>query len=551
MRSGQLSNAAARHRHLVLLTVVVAVGAVAYRFTLRTMFTNLNVDTPLAYLPLLPLISVVLAVLTVRRYRHAARPARDTGLDALIGIPLLAIGLLLITVVPAFASTFYWTERPDVLSLACSLAGVVVLLFGLGWLWRLRWPAIFLFLAWPAIYLRFLGDLLGWFTNGTNSLLAMVVPHLPIGVSVGAASGLLTVTPPHGAPLTVSVSSACAGAESVLGFLLMGGAYLTTRSGSTWRRLLWLGTGMAAAFVMNIVRIVSVLVLVALGHPAVALGSFHATVGLVLFTCVVVAMALLTPRFGLHPLPPPPVGSAPPPRRRLGLPARTLADVALVVFTCLVGFADASLAPYAAFADGTGAPTVRPFVTSAAPAAWRVAPVADYPWVAQYFGASSTFHRYVLTDANGTTAYADVVRTPNKSALAAYNVQNCFLFHRYHIYGNQRIDLGRGVTGLLLDYTVNGTTHWATTSWAWPVENNGRIQYERILLSTVAAPTTATTPPIPTASVRGWFVEAMSRLVGAAEGTGFQHAYRGSDARLAALARELVDSTLHRDSADT
>ena len=142
----------------------------------------------------------------------------------------------------------------------------------------------------------------------------------------------------------------------------------------------------------------------------------------------------------------------------------------LTAFSVLVGIADASLAPYAAFADGTGAPTVARFTTSAAPASWNVSHVADYPWAAQYFGKSSTFERFAVRDNKAHFVYADVVRTKSRSALAAYNVQNCFLFHRYHVTSNERTDLGHGVTGLLLSYTVDGTgAKWSTASWAWPV----------------------------------------------------------------------------------
>jgi hypothetical protein len=91
------------------------------------------------------------------------------------------------------------------------------MIFGLGWFWRLRWPLMFLLLAWPALYLRFLTRLLLEFTDVTNGVLAGVVPHLPLGVSTGTTAGTLVIAQAHGAPITVSVSTACAGADGVAG----------------------------------------------------------------------------------------------------------------------------------------------------------------------------------------------------------------------------------------------------------------------------------------------------------------------------------------------
>ena len=45
-------------------------------------------------------------------------PARDRIIDTVVGVPLLLVALFLVTVVPAVSSTYYWSERPDVLSLA-------------------------------------------------------------------------------------------------------------------------------------------------------------------------------------------------------------------------------------------------------------------------------------------------------------------------------------------------------------------------------------------------------------------------------------------------
>jgi exosortase/archaeosortase family protein len=545
----------AGHRQALSAVGLALVAAIAYRLTFVTMMANLGLDTPLAYLPLMPFIALGLGLLVIHRHRDVPPPARDRIVDTVVGVPLLILALFLVTIVPAVSSTYYWSDRPDVLSLACFATGGVILIFGLGWFWRLRWPLVFLLLAWPALYLRFLTRLLLEFTDVTNGILAAIVPHLPIGVTSGAAAGSLVVQQAHGAPITVSVSTACAGADGVLAFALIGGAFLTTRAGGAGRRVLWLLTGMLFAFTMNLVRITSVLALVSLGHPGFALGAYHAVIGLVIFTIVVGLMALLTKPFGLRTPEDLPAQKPSRPARALSWRVRALITATLSAFSILVGIADASLAPYAAFADGTGAPTVARFTTSAAPASWSVSHVADYPWAAQYFGKSSTFERFAVRDNRAHFVYADVVRTKSRSALAAYNVQNCFLFHRYKVTSNERTDLGNGVTGLLLSYTVDGTgAKWSTASWAWPVRYNGQTYYERILLTastaalTSAAPSAAPPAPSrPVASPEGWVFRLIGQVTGQVSPA--NKVQTAANTSLQRIAIDLVAATLRERTA--
>jgi hypothetical protein len=111
--------------------------------------------------------------------------------------------------------------------------------------------------------------------------------------------------------------------------------------------------------------------------------------------------------------------------------------------------------------------------------------IAQYPWVTQYFGAAATWNRYQIISPRSTSvAFADIVLTDDKGSLDAYNLENCFLFHNYDIRTSERIDLGGGVYGLLLNYSDPSTGFkWATVSWAWPVEKNGETFYERIALT--------------------------------------------------------------------
>lgn len=583
-RVARATGALARNPRWVAAAGLALAAILAYHYTLSSLAADLELDTPLAYLPLLPFFSGFLAIRAVARHEQAPPPGGDRVIDLIVGVPVLGVALFLVTALPVIASTYYWSDRPDVLSLAFFVSGAVIVCFGLGWFWRLRWAMLFLFLMWPGLYLHAMAGVLSWFSTATNAVLAAAVVHLPIGAHPSGAPGVLLVHQPSGLPLSVSVSTACAGSDSVLGFALVGGAVLTTRAGSLRRRLGWLCAGMALDFALNVARITSILALAATGHARLALGGYHAVIGLVLFTGLVTAMVALLPRFGLQAQHPPevptppvvPIGFARSPRRdppsataRVtpgGDPttaSRTrdrrrrwlLGALALGVLTLATSFADAGLAPYAAFADGTGSPTVTAFTTQLVPSGWHADPIADYPWATQYFGPGATFVRYLLTLPSGSDVYADVVSTHEQATLNAYNIQSCFLFHRYRILTEQRVGLGHGVTGLILDYTVDGgREHWATVSWAWPVDTPGTTTYERMLLTSAAVPggDGGVALPAPRQSASsGWqkvFLDLINTVTGRSAGAGDLAWFQRTNGGLTATARDLVATTL-RDSA--
>ncbi|MBV8195367.1 MAG: DUF4328 domain-containing protein [Candidatus Dormibacteraeota bacterium] len=796
---------AKKHREAWPAVAIIVATLIAYHFTLASMFDFLRLDTPLAYLPLLPLFCVGIAVVTAKRFEHAPRPIQDRQIDFLVGIPMVVVALLFITLAPIIASTYYWTDRADVLSLALFAAGATIIGYGITWFWRLKASFIFLVLMWPALYLHLLPSVMQKFADYTNAALAQIVHVLPLGVTLGGQAGLLIVNQAHAAPLQISVGTACSGANSVLGFALIGGAILSTLGGGKGRKLLWWIAGMTLAFIFNIVRLVSILALASWGHPGLALGGYHAVIGLILFAIVVMVMLFALPWFGLHTkdpvtmgegvtraarkvktdttpvfgttslleqhlaeravaesvartnepsteapsdagqpdIPQQPAGAPPSPPvipavlstiyrpargtakfaafnfgfaafmavlfgianvTRLGIagaisgghtpsvdsasgsdtfvtatgffmylflavggvsvlvwlwrivtnnsvlgatetrfspnkavgvwlipfvnlvlaprtlieawraaepsaavstessrstikqprlivvwwvtfaigllltifisgaatgvgaslagalrwsailgivasvfrivaavlairlllsltkrqeqraslrrvemaksamattsgaaaPAsssllaqltnqakrpwtlqRKLATGAVLVLTAIVALADQGLQPYAAFNDGSGSPTVKPFGPSSAPSGWEIYQIAEYPWATQYFGDNSTWYRYTVTrPGTGAVAYADVILTDDKGSLDTYNLQNCFLFHDYDIRTSEKIDLGNGVYGLLLNYTDPATnTKWGTVSWAWPVEYKNDTYYERIALT--------------------------------------------------------------------
>ncbi|MBJ7608222.1 MAG: exosortase/archaeosortase family protein [Candidatus Dormibacteraeota bacterium] len=557
------------HRVLWPAAGIVLVALIGYNLTLGSMADYLRLETPLAYLPLLPFFSIGIALFTAHRYRNAPAPIRDRQIDFLIGIPLIIFALVLITIVPALASTYYWSNRPDVLSLALFVTGLITIFYGTTWMWRVKASLVFLVLMWPALYLNIMPGIMQSFTDTTNSALGAVVAHLSLGVTPTGSPGILAVHQASGIPLTVSVGSACSGADSVLGFLLIGGAILTAVGGGGLRKVSWMVVGLVLTFLVNVLRLTSILGLASAGHPDLALGGYHAVIGLILFTVVVALMMRLLPLFGLQPRAD--VVASPTSRRTAGAAARPLPSVrrrqvvvgAMATLAVLVGLTDHALGPYAAFQDGTGSPRVQPFSMASAPAGWRISYEADYPWATQYFGANSSFTRFLVQGAPkpaatpqsgqpATTAvsqsivYADVVRTDDRGSLDAYNLQNCFLFHNYNIVASQRVDVGNGVTALLLNYTDPATqASWATVSWAWPVENKGTTYYERVAL-TSSLFTAGDADVSPNAGLHGMVVGFLNLLNGSHDDPKTNALYKNADTSLQGEAADLVRFAVNR-----
>ncbi len=145
--------------------------------------------------------------------------------------------------------------------------------------------------------------------------------------------------------------------------------------------------------------------------------------------------------------------------------------------------------------------------------------------------------------------YADVVRTDDKGSLDAYNLQNCFLFHDYNITTSQRIDVGNGVTALLLNYAAPGNPpqRWASISWAWPVDYQGQTYFERVTLTSSLTNGGADSDVSPSGGLQGLLVSFLNLLNGSHDDPKLDAQYKNADAVLRADAAALVSHAVsHR-----
>jgi exosortase/archaeosortase family protein len=253
----------------VALTLIV----VAYHTSLTTLFESMRLDTPLAHLALVPLIALALA--GVYRQADSGPPIHDRQLDWIVGIALAGTAAAANVVLPARLSTQFWEWRIDLLTLPLFTAGVVALLFGIRTLWRNRAAVLFLFLAWPYPYSRLLDRWLGSFTQGTVWALDQTLRHLPLASKVAESSSLFQVIGPNEAPIQMSIASACSGANGLVGFLLVAGAFVLVVDGSRVRKITWLLGGAMLVWLLNILRILIIFWAAKRWGESVAIDGFH------------------------------------------------------------------------------------------------------------------------------------------------------------------------------------------------------------------------------------------------------------------------------------
>lgn len=569
---------------LLRVGVAVAAIAVAYHYSLITLARNLGVDTPLAYVGLAPLIAVVLAF-------HRGRPVEgelevhDRQFDWIVGVPLLATSLAILTILPENLSTLFWVWRLDLLSLPLFAAGIVSICFGARALWRVRVALAFLLLAWPLPYTVTLGRLLDVTTAATLAGLKLLLQFVPVASAIPGQPSFFSID--HGGDsFPVNVASACAGVNGIIGFLLLGLAFGVAVRGSRKRKALWLGGGLLLLWSLNVVRILGIFAAGRQWGESVAIDVFHPYVGLVTFNIGVFAMVVAMPAFGLrfgrpdtHRL----MADGPAAMQR-AVPSFKLVILIVVTATTLVAIANAELRDYELVADELGAPRLSSFSAAPhAPAGWDVKEVNRYPWGRQYFGRDAEWIRYRFSGAPATASrtagvtlgaaskpaaskpaasmpvaskpaakgdlsltnpkpeatttskgslalrttpspkvqplqstfaagsakaqlgrprpsgpsgppiYADVITTSNLRSFSTFGVAQCYRFHGYRLDEEREIDLGGGITGLLVAYhNTKLASDWTSVSWVWPVATPEGTRYERVTVMTKVATRTST-----------------------------------------------------------
>jgi exosortase len=467
---------------------VVGLFLLAYNYSLMTLARGLTLQTPLGYLALVPLIALALAVARLR-LEPPALPIHDRQVDWIVGLGLLAATAAILILLPEPTSSTFWLQRIDLLTLPLFVSGVIALLFGVRRAWSLKGPIAFLLLAWPIPFTLLVSATGDAFTEITARTVGAVTRLVPLARASSTDDTLFYIgSGVH--TFGVGIGSACAGMNSLVGFLLLGTALLYLVRGSILRRVAWLAVGLALVFGLNVIRIIAILAAgAALGQEA-ALGVLHPVAGLIVFNIGVLGMVALVPPFGLRfigqsDLKPPSEPQLPSPVRR-ARPALVVAlAVALVLAVTNVGYAR-----FEAISSGLADARLHSFdVRTAQVPDWRTQYVARLLQVKQYFGATATWDRVMYLPARNApihstrTVYVDVITTDDPGTLVAYGLEACYTFHGYDIASISTTDVGAGVKAQVIDYTnTKQGVDWSALWWEWPYQQDGKTRYERIVV---------------------------------------------------------------------
>ncbi|MDQ6744067.1 MAG: exosortase/archaeosortase family protein [Candidatus Dormibacteraeota bacterium] len=510
---------------------VVAVCFGAYHYSLSTLLHGLSLTTPLAYLGLVPLIALMLAVARALQSRDGI-DIHDRYLDWIVGLPLLATALVIIAVVPAHLSTYFWLWRLDLLSLPLFVAGAIDLVFGARALWRLRVPVVFLGLASPAPYLLLANSQLRLFTDGTLAVLRQLTAALSLAQPLQIGDGSLFLVTHTGRDFVLSVNAASAGADSVLGFLLVGVAIAAVVAGPVMGRLGWLIAGAVLIWVLDLLR---VLALFAAGRAWGEQFVLQPFAGLLALALGALLMMVVLPWFRLRvelfrSARPRPLGSQSA-RRPEAMFRRMLPALAvLLVAGVVAGIANDSLSRFQLITTPLGQPLLQPTAASDHPVAgWGVHRTQTYPWITAYLGKDATWERFQYTSGEDQPATSssqrpspitlDLFTTFDRSKLGTYGIEEAYHLNRYRLLESRRTDLGGGVVGYSVLYRSRLTAQtWTAVYWDWPVQTAHGVAYERVVLN--HGKDSELKPPLsqrPAEPVAGLSPGAIS-LVGSAQG---------------------------------
>jgi exosortase/archaeosortase family protein len=485
-----------------LLAVLVVIG---YWLSLGSLWSDLGGQTPLAFVGLAPILAFALLLAGLRRRDALPFPGR---VDLILGLILIAAAGAIVLAGPSVASVYFWTARLDIASLPLFAAGALILLFGWRVLFVSRGAILLLLMAWPLPYLVLLENTSEGLTNVTVGALGVVTAVFPIARALPGDSATFTVA--NAQPFQIQVATACAGLNSTVAFTLVGSAFVLVLRGGWGGKLLWFFAGVAVVFALNVVRVVMLVAVGAAFGQSAALDFFHPVAGMVALGAGLAMMLALLPRFGLRPpdlspVPPTatplPVRPSTPPSRH-ALPARL---ALLAVVALLFGAVNSTFAAYEKGIDQT-ASAVRPVMgTITELGGWGVTEQHDILVGKPYFGSDSVWTRYRLNAIGDIpkdqqyTIWVDSVTANDRRVFDDFGIEKCYRFHGSSIDAAEPVTLGAGVVGNVIAVTRSTGAVWVVLWWEWPVEANGKIRHERVVLLA----STKVRPQVPSEQVAG------------------------------------------------
>ncbi|MEX0768011.1 MAG: exosortase/archaeosortase family protein, partial [Microthrixaceae bacterium] len=326
----------------------------------------------------------------------------------------------------------------------------------------------------------------------------------------------------NGDGFLVQVASACSGANGLLGFLLVAGAFAIVVKGAKSAKFLWLMTGLVLVWVFNVIRIMAILAVGRFFGETASIDVLHPIAGLVTFNAGVLIMVLNANRFGLTL----PSYSGPSRTQSVlaAVPSAKRALIGILAIASLGAFFNFNLTSYDPIASSVGTPRVGKFSqVSLKPLGFDGEPVGSFENGKRFFGEDSSWTRYQYSGTGTETlgsevpVLADVINSGNLQAFSDFGLEACYNFHGYSTQGVKRVDLGNGVVGTVLNWADLDELAWTTVYWIWAVSSGNEVRYERVvLLLNDSKDSRVASPPLETSAARQLGIRADEAVRGGA-----------------------------------
>ena len=492
----------------VRAALAVTAAAVAFAPSLAGLVADLRYGAPTGDLVVVPVVAALMLDAVVR-----ARPRvwdGRLGHGDLVAAAALAGTAALLLLVPAGTTTNGdWLTRLDLLAHPFALAAFAVLLLGLRSLAVALVPLAYGVLVWPWPVTWLNVHAVAPLTRATYEASGFLAELVGTAQTVPGAGTENTLRITHGtSAFEVVVAPACSGITGISAYLVVAGAVLALTHGRLHGRAAWTLCGVAAVWVVNVVRIVGLTAAGTAWGPDVALDLLHPVAGLVLDGLVVVALVAALGRFGLTWRSLAPAAAAgpvaahasddvlPPP------PARSVASRGALVAVLALALLAATTHVNGGTDPGVAAAPRHPVdVVDVAAVGPDAAFSGEERWSKVYFGDDSTWNRYRVGRSDGAagTVWVDSLVVTDADALRAHDVFGCYNFHGARITRREQVRLPGRVDATRLVVVQADGERWQTLFWEWPLLTDAGLRYERVTLFLGGLPPAATPGGAPAA----------------------------------------------------
>ena len=470
-----------RFRLVLLLACLGIAFARPIAYTLSSMSAMADPTGPTAFMPIVPVAAGCVAVSRWRGRSNEPEAAPQRAADYLLGVLLLAVGVLVEREGPRIVGVETLTWRGDLAGLAPVAAGLVTLLFGTRMLYRQR-AALLLLTASSPVYYRPLVTLLRSATDSaTEHALPLVAMPLRAFMRVRPGAGGTYLDVAHrGGWLTVQVTQACAGDGAVLAGALVAVTVALMTRGTRARRTAWALSVVGLCWLGNLMRLVILVMAAHWGGTARMMTDVHPWLGAAIVAVTLrlslEATGLFGLRFGR------PVDQHPRPTSALAVPGPRLVALVMVAAALLAVPMSAATASYNFLAGRSAQP--QPFLGTSVgqlPGAVNLAPVS---WAPLFFGAGARWDRWLVFPADRAGSDAapvavDVVRAAESAGFDTYGLAACYGFHHYRVLSDATERLPGGRLAEKVTFATEGR-FFSVISWRQVLVGGG---VQRIVVS--------------------------------------------------------------------